>query len=211
MTLCAIMMASLSRNTINLWLIAIALLFGLPHNYFAFQTEGQHVQRPRPHQPHHQSRQNSKKRESSPLHIWGFGSDNKAGSSSKANKNPDSTLNDAASMTSTSGTLGGVAGIMDSMDGFKNSQKIGKRTGALVQELMMLNVEGVAEGGKVKVTMDGQQRPVSTFIDETYLESAEASDVSAAITHAMKDAHTKSTEKMDEKMKNFFHELGLPG
>jgi nucleoid-associated protein EbfC len=206
------MMTGLSRVTINLWLIAIALL-ALPQNYFAFQTEVQHVQRPRPHQQNHEYHQKSKEREPLPLHIWGFGSDNKAGSSSKANKNPDATLGDAPDSTTTSkgGTLGGVAGIMDSMDGFKNSQRIGKRTGALVQELMMLNVEGMAEGGKVKVTMDGQQRPVSTFIDETYLESAEASDVAQAITLAMKDAHTKSTEKMDEKMKNFFHELGLPG
>ena len=75
----------------------------------------------------------------------------------------------------------------------------------------MLNVEGVAENGRVKVTMDGQQRPVSTYIDEAYLEAAEAADVASAITIAMKDAHTKSTEKMDEKIKNFLNELGLPG
>ena len=137
------------------------------------------------------------------MHIWGFGSDK------SNNKKPDATpLGDTAA--SKSGTLGSVAGIMDSMDGFKTSQRIGKRTGSLVQELMMLNVEGVAEGGKVKVTMDGQQRPVSTYIDEAYLEAAEAADIASAITVAMKDAHTKSTEKMDEKIKNLLNEMGLP-
>jgi len=74
----------------------------------------------------------------------------------------------------------------------------------------LLTIEGQAEGGKVKVVFDGQQRPVSTFIDETFLEEADAADVSAAITAAMKDAHKKSTATMDEKMKSFFNELGLP-
>lgn len=132
--------------------------------------------------------------------------------SDDSNKGADAPSSDAAAgkQQASGGTLGGVAGIMDSMDGFKNSQRIGKRTGALVQELTMATVEGVAESGKVKVTFDGQQRPVSTFIDEAYFEASEAADVAAAITVAMKDAHSKSSEKMDEKMKNFFNELGLP-
>jgi DNA-binding YbaB/EbfC family protein len=108
------------------------------------------------------------------------------------------------------GTLGGVSGIMESMDGFKKSQRIGKMTGALVHELSSMTVEGTAENGKVKVTFDCQQRPVDVFIDDAYFDSANAADVSDAITTAMKEAHAKSTEKMDEKMKNFFAQVGLP-
>jgi len=140
------------------------------------------------------------------LQINWFGSKNEAKKESK--KGSDGAP--LADSSKQSGSLGGVAGIMDSMDSFKNSQRIGKRTGALMQELLMTNVEGVAENGKVKVTFDAQQRPVSTFIDETYFEASDAADVSAAITTAMKDAHTKSRDKMEEKMKSFFNELGLP-
>jgi len=140
---------------------------------------------------------------------WGSWSKKKKADSKKSSDTPSADAT-TGKQASGGGTLGGVAGIMDSMDGFKNSQRIGKRTGALVQELMMTTVEGSAETGKVKVTLDGQQRPVSTFIDEAYFEASDAADVAAAITVAMKDAHTKSSEKMDEKMKNFFNELGLP-
>lgn len=116
---------------------------------------------------------------------------------------------DAPSSIDSKGALGGVAGVMDSMDGFKRSQRVGKMTGALMQELRSTTVEGVAENGKIKVIYDCQQRPISAYIDEAYFDMAEASDASAAITLAMKDAYLKSTEKMDEKTKNFFTELGL--
>jgi DNA-binding protein YbaB len=135
------------------------------------------------------------------MNWFGFGKDGDANDSN----NKDSTSDDGAQ-----GALTGVASIMESMDSYKRSQRIGKMTGALTQELRSTTVEGVAENGKVKVIFDCQQRPVSTFIDEGFLEATDASDIAAAITTAMKDAHTKSIEKMDERMKNFFVELGLP-
>lgn len=127
-------------------------------------------------------------------------------------KNQDALTGDGngSNNNNNRGALTGVASIMESMDSFKKSQRIGKMTGALTQELRLTTVEGVAENGKVKVVVDCQQRPVSAFIDESFFETADASDVAAAITVAMKDAHTKSTEKMEEKMKGFFNELGLP-
>lgn len=136
------------------------------------------------------------------LHFFNWFSSSKDGDGKDAKQ-------DAPSVES-KGALGGVAGIMDSMDSFKRSQRIGKITGALVQELRSTTVEGVAENGKVKVIYDCQQRPVSTYIDEAFFQAMDASDVAAAITSAMKDANSKSTEKMDEKMKSFFNELGLP-
>jgi DNA-binding protein YbaB len=108
------------------------------------------------------------------------------------------------------GTLGGVAGTMDSMDSFKKAQRIGKRTSALVQDLSATTVEGTSPDGKVKVIFDCQQRPIKTTIDEAYFEASDFSDVSNAITAAMKDAHAKSIERMDDKMKSFYSELGMP-
>lgn len=108
------------------------------------------------------------------------------------------------------GTLGGVAGTMDSMDSFKKAQRVGKRTSTLVQELSSITVEGSSPDGKVKIIFDCQQRPIKTIIDEAYFEASDASDVSNAITAAMKDAHAKSIERMDDKMKSFYSELGMP-
>jgi nucleoid-associated protein EbfC len=105
--------------------------------------------------------------------------------------------------------LGGVAGIMDSMENFKTAQQVGKMTHSLVYELASTTVEGTAVDGKVKVIFDGQQRPLNVQIDEAYLEQADSSDLSAALTTAMKDAYRKSSERMDEKMKSFYVDLGL--
>jgi DNA-binding protein YbaB len=108
------------------------------------------------------------------------------------------------------GSLGGVAGTMDSMDSFRKAQKVGKRTSALVLDLSATTVEGSSQDGRVKVIFDCQQRPIKTIIDEAYFEASDVSDVSNAITAAMKDAHAKSIERMDDKMKSFYSELGLP-
>ena len=106
--------------------------------------------------------------------------------------------------------MGGVVSVMDSMDSFKKAQKAGKMTEAIVQELSAAVVEGVAADGKVKVYFDGQQRPKGVDIDESYLSEISGRDLCAALTAAMQDAHSSSREKMDEKMKAFYAELGLP-
>jgi nucleoid-associated protein EbfC len=103
-----------------------------------------------------------------------------------------------------------VVTIMDSMDQLKRSQRIGKITAALVQELKSITVEGSSENGKVKVTYDGQQNPISTYVDENYYkEKNDVHDFTNALTYAMKDAQVKSIEKMQEKMKNVYSELGF--
>jgi DNA-binding protein YbaB len=115
----------------------------------------------------------------------------------------------------------GVVAIMDSMDQLKRSQRIGKITATLVQELKSITVEGSSENGKIKIIMDGQQNPISTYIDESYFReqqqpprnnnnnNVDTNELSKAITTAMKDARMKSIEKMNEKMKNVYNELGF--
>ena len=122
---------------------------------------------------------------------------------------PTSTATRSSSSNTNKAGLGGVAGIMDSMENFKTAQQVGKMTNALVQDLQKETFEGVAVEGKVKVLFDGQQRPVGVKIDDTYLAGAEASELSSALTAAMKEAYQKSSEKMDEKMKSFYIDLGL--
>lgn len=130
------------------------------------------------------------------------------GESSEANKNPNA-LGDGAG--------GGVARVMESMEKFKRAQQVGKLTTNLVQELTSTRVEGTAENGKIKVVVDGQQRPIAVIIDESYWQQQviqqvpplDVNDLSAALTLAMQDAHNKAAERMDERMKSYYAELGL--
>ena len=140
---------------------------------------------------------------------------NKDGSSGDKNKKEvwgdDASSNDGTnkSPSSSKAGLGGVAGIMDSMENFKTAQQVGKMTNALVQELSSMTIEGQAAEGKVKVYFDGQQRPVNVQIDEGYLETVDVGDLNIALTTAMKDGYQKSSERMDDKMKSFYVDLGL--
>lgn len=113
---------------------------------------------------------------------------------------------------SSGSSMGGVSGMVDSMENLKRAQRAGKMTSRLVRELSSTNVEGTAADGKVRVTMDCQQRPISVNIDEAYVGDVDVADLCSSVTNAMTDAHAKSLDRMDEKMKSFYAELGLtPG
>lgn len=135
--------------------------------------------------------------------VWGENE-----SSSSASKDRAAAKKAAAAASANSG-LGGVSGIMDSLENFKTAQQVGKMTNSLVQELASTTVEGTAVEGKVKVVFDGQQKPMGVEIDDAYLKEVDSFGLSAALTEAMKDAYEKSAEKMDEKMKSFYVDLGL--
>jgi DNA-binding YbaB/EbfC family protein len=106
--------------------------------------------------------------------------------------------------------LGGVAQVMDNMEAFKKSQQVGTLTANLVQELSTMNVEGNAADNKIRIFFDGQQRPKRVQIDESYLRTVHVDDLNAALAIAMQDAYQKSREKMQEKLKDLYEELGLP-
>ena len=96
------------------------------------------------------------------------------------------------------------------MENFKQSQDLGKKTSSLLQELSNLNIEGIGAKGKIKVTVDGQQRPTLVDIDEDYFESVTVDDFTEALTAAMMDAHDKSIKIMEEKTNVLYADLGLP-
>lgn len=103
----------------------------------------------------------------------------------------------------------GVVNIMDGMEAFKKSQRIGSKTNNLIQELTSTQVEGSSPDGKVKVTLDAQQNPIRVNIEEQYFQSTDVLDMSNSILAAMKDAHEKATDKMQEKSKAFFQDMGI--
>ena len=110
--------------------------------------------------------------------------------------------------------LEGVANIMDSMTNFGTAQEIGDRTSTVLQDLSNILVEGSSKEGKVKVTYNGQQLPVGVQIDEAYFQSLKSTtegsnELCEALSQAMQDAHSKSTSKMDEKLKSLYSDLGF--
>jgi len=96
------------------------------------------------------------------------------------------------------------------MENFKQSQELGKKTGALLTDLSAATVEGTAAKGRIKVILDGEQRPKMVEIDEEYFEGVAIEDFTEALTSAMQDAYVKSTNLMEEKMSGLYTELGLP-
>jgi DNA-binding protein YbaB len=91
------------------------------------------------------------------------------------------------------------------MESFKTSQRIGERSGSVLQELSYTFVEGTAADGKVGVTFNGQQIPVGVTIDETYLQGIkDVDELCLALTKAMQDAHYKSGIRVEEKMKSLY-------
>uniref|UniRef100_A0A7S1BEQ4 Nucleoid-associated protein n=1 Tax=Corethron hystrix TaxID=216773 RepID=A0A7S1BEQ4_9STRA len=109
------------------------------------------------------------------------------------------------------GEKGGGGGMGDMMENFKKAQEIGKKTQALQAELAECSIDGTGADGKVTVTINGQQKPKSVDIDEGYLGSAGAEELSTELTKAFQDAHTKSMALMTEKMQALYGELGLAG
>jgi DNA-binding protein YbaB len=133
-----------------------------------------------------------------------------------SNDGDDKKRNDATSKEVKEGfeNFGGVAGIFDSMENSKTSQQVGKRTSMVLQDLSNMLVEGSAADGKVKVVMNGQQRPMSVQIDNGYFQNVHSKkdgseELGVALTQAMQEAHKKSCEKMEEKMKSFYSDVGL--
>lgn len=126
--------------------------------------------------------------------LW-FGNDEKVSKSDqKDNKQSKSKMGTTAT----------------TMENFKQSQEIGKKTSSLMNDLSAASVEGSAAKGKIKVVVDGQQRPKLVEVDEDYFSDITVEDFTEALTLAMQDAHDKSTKSMEDKMNGLYAELGLP-
>lgn len=108
------------------------------------------------------------------------------------------------------GGASSLSATATTMENFKKVQQVGKRTAQLSDELAGTTVSGQDRRGKVKVFVDGQQRPKGIEIDDSYLESVTPVDLVTDITAAMQDAHAKSAELMAKKMQFIYTDLGIP-
>jgi DNA-binding YbaB/EbfC family protein len=103
----------------------------------------------------------------------------------------------------------GLGKMKELTEAFKKAQQVQEGAKRLQQELEELEVEGVAAGGQVKVFMSGNQEPRRVELSpEALNEGAEM--LSDLVLAAMKDAYTKSTNTMRERMEELTGGLNLP-
>ncbi len=104
----------------------------------------------------------------------------------------------------------GLGKMKELTEAFKKAQQVQEGAKKLQEDLEQMEIEGQAGGGLVKVILSGNQEPRRVEISPDALnEGVEVlSDLVAA---AMKDAYSKSTATMRERMEELTGGLNLPG
>ena len=104
----------------------------------------------------------------------------------------------------------GLGKMRELADAFQKAQQVQEGAKKLQEELEQMEILGESGAGLVKVIVTGNQEPKRVEISPDALsEGAEVlSDLVAA---AMKDAYTKSTQTMRERMEDLTSGLQLPG
>ncbi|MFB2938495.1 YbaB/EbfC family nucleoid-associated protein [Aerosakkonemataceae cyanobacterium BLCC-F154] len=104
----------------------------------------------------------------------------------------------------------GLGKMKELAEAFKKAQQVQEGAKRLQEELEVMEIEGESEDGLVKVVLNGNQEPQRVEIaPEALTQGAEA--LSAIVTAAMKDAYSKSTATMRERMEELTSGLDLPG
>ncbi len=113
-------------------------------------------------------------------------------------------------MTKGQGFGFGLGKMKEISEAFKKAQQVQEGAKQLQEELEVLEVEGEAAGGLVKVWLSGNQEPRRVEISPDVMgEGAEV--LSDLVAVAMKDAYKKSTAAMRAKMEALTSGLELPG
>ncbi len=104
----------------------------------------------------------------------------------------------------------GLGKMKELTEAFKKAQQVQEGAKRLQEELEQMEVSGEAAGGAIRVVLSGNQEPVQvTIAPEIMNEGAEV--LSDLVLAAMKDAYTRSTTIMREKMEELTGGLNLPG
>ncbi|OKH35529.1 YbaB/EbfC family nucleoid-associated protein [[Phormidium ambiguum] IAM M-71] len=104
----------------------------------------------------------------------------------------------------------GLGKMKELAEAFKKAQQVQEGAKRLQEELEVMEIEGQSDDGLVKVVLNGNQEPQRVEISPDALaQGAEA--LSAIVTSAMKDAYSKSTATMRERMEELTSGLDLPG
>lgn len=104
----------------------------------------------------------------------------------------------------------GLGKMKELSEAFKKAQQVQEGAKRLQEELEIMELEGVAGGGLVKVYLSGNQEPRRVEVSPDALSEG-ADVVSDLVLAAMQDAYNKSTATMRERMEELTGGLNLPG
>ncbi|MGE5659755.1 MAG: YbaB/EbfC family nucleoid-associated protein [Actinomycetota bacterium] len=104
----------------------------------------------------------------------------------------------------------GLGKMKELTEAFKKAQQVQEGARKLQEELDLMEIEGQAGGGLVKVILSGNQEPRRVEISPDALGEG-ADVVSELVTVAMQDAYNRSTTTMRQKMEELTGGLNLPG
>ncbi len=104
----------------------------------------------------------------------------------------------------------GLGKMKELTEAFKKAQQVQQGAQELQAELESMEIEGQSEDGLVKVVMSGNQEPRGVTISPDAIAQGEEA-LSKLVTVAMKDAYSKSTQTMRERMEKLTSGLNLPG
>jgi DNA-binding YbaB/EbfC family protein len=104
----------------------------------------------------------------------------------------------------------GLGKMKELAEAFKKAQQVQEGAKKLQEELEQMEIQGESGGGLVKVIVSGNQEPKRVEISPEALKE-DATVLSDLVTAAMKDAYTKSTATMRERMEDLTSGLELPG
>ncbi|KAH7282040.1 hypothetical protein KP509_35G009300 [Ceratopteris richardii] len=103
--------------------------------------------------------------------------------------------------------FGNMQGLYETV---RKAQEVVQVEAVRVQkELAAAEFDGYCEGELIKVTLSGNQEPVSVDITEAAMELG-PEKVAALVNEAYKDAHQKSILAMKERMRSLAESLGVP-
>jgi nucleoid-associated protein EbfC len=104
----------------------------------------------------------------------------------------------------------GLGKMKELAEAFKKAQQVQEGAKRLQEELEQMEILGESGGGLIKVVVSGNQEPKRVEIAPSALEEG-AEVLADLITAAMKDAYSKSTATMRERMEDLTSGLELPG
>ena len=113
---------------------------------------------------------------------------------------------------------GGGPGMMDQLAMFKKAQELAQKKNDLDKELANEKITGTAADGNIEVEISyiPPQLPVNPSpgfeasdvnINEEYLASVSAEDLSTALVEAIRDGEKTATEKVTEKYKSLEEDM----
>ncbi|NLH83704.1 MAG: YbaB/EbfC family nucleoid-associated protein [Phyllobacteriaceae bacterium] len=99
---------------------------------------------------------------------------------------------------------------MDFMKMMSKAKEMQTRMASLQDDLGAIEVNGVAGGGLVSVTISGKGELKAVKIDPSLLKPEEVEIVEDLIVAAHRDAHAKAEAAIAEKMAEMTGGMGLP-